>query len=148
MVGISGSTGGLISFEANGVEAATIYNPGAGVLNVNASNGIFLNSGTGYVAIGTTSASSKLDISAAATGGNDPLVTIENISGATPGTFGPGILLNNHVASTNPFIINQFQGAASFFEIANGVSPYTPYFVISQRVTSVSARQSQMRCCS
>jgi hypothetical protein len=95
-------------------------------------NSDFFINNSGNVGIGTTAPASALDLYASASGGNAPFVTIENAAGTTPGAFGPGIILNNHVASTNPFVIDEIQSAASFFTISNENSPFQSYFAISQ----------------
>ncbi len=87
---------------------------------------------TGAVGIGTTTPTTALTIASGAAGGNSPFLTITNTSGATPGTFGPGIILNNTVTGTHGYILQQAQSTSSYFAIGNLVSPYTAYFVIDQ----------------
>jgi hypothetical protein len=84
------------------------------------------------VGIGTSSPTAALDVSASYSTGNGPFLTMENTSGATNGDFGPGIIINNHVSGTNPFIIQQYQASNSVFSINNLNSPYTSYFAITQ----------------
>jgi hypothetical protein len=114
--GISGTVGGPVGLWVNTNDEALYI------------------STSGFVGIGTLSPSSALDISSSAAG-NAPFLIIENTSGETSNTnFGPSIILDNHVASTNPFIISETEGASggSSFVIADENSPYTSYLVITQ----------------
>ena len=88
-------------------------------------------SSNGFVGIGTYNPSTMLDIASAAPA-NNPWITLENTSGANSGSFGPGLLLNNHVPGTHGYILEQRQASTSHFAIADPLSPYTEYFTIDQ----------------
>ena len=86
----------------------------------------------GRVGIGTNSPTCSLDVQGSWSTGNGPFLQLKNTSGATPGSFGPGIILSNSVAGKSNFMIQQYQDASSAFSINKYDSPYTSYFAISQ----------------
>ena len=86
----------------------------------------------GKVGIGTNSPTCSLDVQGSWSTGNGPFLQLKNTSGATPGSFGPGIILSNSVAGKSNFMIQQYQDASSAFSINKYDSPYTSYFAISQ----------------
>ena len=86
----------------------------------------------GNVGIGTVSPSSALDVVSTSSTGNAPFVTIENTSGATPNTFGPGVILLNHVVGQHGYILEQQQDSSGNFLISNSSSPFTPYISVNQ----------------
>lgn len=87
---------------------------------------------SGNVGIGTTSPIRALDIVSSTSTGNTPFINIVNTSGATPNSFGPGIVLDNRVSGKSPFIINERQDVTSRFSISRANSPYTDYLCILQ----------------
>lgn len=87
---------------------------------------------SGQVGIGTTSPDALLHIESSLSTGNTPYIHLKNSSGATPSTYGPGIIFDNNVTSTSPFILTQYQSSSSNLAIAKYGSPYTMYFSVSQ----------------
>ncbi|MGB1540307.1 MAG: type II secretion system protein, partial [Rickettsiales bacterium] len=65
---------------------------------------------TGNVGIGTAVPAVSLDIHSNIATGNSPYLRLRNTSGATVGSFGPGIILDNGVAGKNGYVLQQYQG--------------------------------------
>ena len=93
------------------------------------SNGLIV---SGKVGIGVTSPAYPLHVVSTSSAGNIPFLAIENTSGATPGTFGPGVLLLNDVSGQHGFIIDENQDSVGSFNISDVSSPYTQYFTVTQ----------------
>lgn len=109
--------------------SGSVLRVGAGG-NVNAIGSVIIDS-SGQLGIGAAPGAA-LDVSSASSAGNIPNFTIRNTSGATPGTFGPSITINNSVAGTFPFILSQYQSTGSEFVIARSTSPFTAFLTIAQ----------------
>lgn len=63
---------------------------------------------------------------------NAPHLYLQNDTGATPNTFGPGLILQNGVTGRFPYIITQSQSTDSAFNIQRATTPFTRFFTIDQ----------------
>lgn len=105
----------------------------SGILSLGEGGALNITKNTGFVGIGTAAPSSSLDIvSIGTTTNSGPNIILENITGATPNSFGPALFLNNHVSATNGFVISQLQNSTSDFAIANINTPFQKWLDISQ----------------
>jgi hypothetical protein len=84
---------------------------------------------TGYDTFTYTQAGG-LDL--AATGTNQPNISLVNSSGTAASSMGPSVLFDSGVGANHGYQVGQSQSANGFFSIANSEGAQTDYFVVDQ----------------
>jgi hypothetical protein len=112
-----------LQIASNAAIAGTKISPNFGAQNILT---------TGNIGSSTLAVSGNTLITSSGTGGNTPFLAIENTSGATPGTFGPGLILNSNVPGKFPYIIQQQQSVGANLTISRLTFPFTQFLQIDQ----------------